>query len=149
MFDLSEQATLQCKAVGGYPPVQNITLMKNDQVILNRTSDKITYTTSEGLPRNMYGLYDCIASNAAGTVSETILLQNKGDHQKLALHSVIATSKTVCCKSSCNHLIIVISVLCISLAPLTLLIHFDNCNQGNVSPRSYTCQEALHVICLS
>ena len=83
VFDFSEQATLRCKAVGGYPPVRNITLMKNNQVILNRASDKITYTTSGGLPRNLYGLYDCIASNTAGTVSETILLQNKGDQQKL------------------------------------------------------------------
>ena len=149
VFDSSEQATLQCKAVGGYPPVRNLTVMKNDQVILNRASDKITYTTSGGLPRNVYGLYDCIASNTAGTVSETILLQNKGDQHKPALHLVIDTNKRICCKSSCYHLMIIISVLCVSLAPFMLLIHFDNCNQWNVSSRSIMHMSRSTVVCLS
>ena len=83
VFDSSKEATLQCSAVGGYPPVHNLTLIKNGQVILNKAYDEISYTTHGGLPINVYGLYDCFVSNVAGTVSETILLQHIGDHQSL------------------------------------------------------------------
>ena len=78
VFDSSEEATLQCTAVGGYPPDNSISLIKNGQVILNRASDVITYTTSGGLPKNVYGIYKCIVSTTAGTVSKTLLLQQKG-----------------------------------------------------------------------
>ena len=78
VFDSSEEATLQCTAIGGYPPKQNMSFVKNGQVLLTRISDEITYTTSVGLPSKVYGLYDCIVSGAAGTSSETILLQHKG-----------------------------------------------------------------------
>ena len=79
VFDSSEEATLQCTDVSGYPPVSNISLIKNGKVIVHRASDEIAYTTSGGLPRNVYGIYDCTGSNIAGTASETILLQHKGD----------------------------------------------------------------------
>ena len=96
VFDSNGEATLQCTAVGGYPPVHDITLVKNGQVILNKASDEVTYTTSGGLPRNVYGLYDCIASNIAGTVSETVLLQHKGDkHAKPACAAIGGVQKTV------------------------------------------------------
>ena len=78
VFESKEEATLQCAAGGGYPPIHNISLVKNGQVILNRISDKVTYTTSGGLPRNVYGLYECIVNNTAGTSTQTILLQHKG-----------------------------------------------------------------------
>ena len=74
VFDLKEEATLQCNAVGGYPPIRNISLMKNGQVILNRVSDKITYTISGGLPKNVYGLYECNVNNTATISSQAILL---------------------------------------------------------------------------
>ena len=83
VFDFQENATLQCTAVGGDPAIHNMSLMKNDQVLCNKASDKITYTTSGGLPKSVYGLYDCNVSNASGTVLESnaILLQHKGDQQ--------------------------------------------------------------------
>ena len=74
----NEEATLQCTAGGGYPLIHNISLVKNGEVIVNQNSDKITYTTSGGLPRRVYGLYYCIVNNTAGTVTQRILLQNKG-----------------------------------------------------------------------
>ena len=78
VFDSTQEATLQCTAVGGYPPIHNISLIKNGQVILNKVSDEVIFTTSGGLPRNVYGLYDCIVNNTVGTSSKTILLQHKG-----------------------------------------------------------------------
>ena len=78
MFDLEEEATLQCTADGGYPPIHNISLVKNGQVILNRVMDEVTYKTSRGLPRKVYGSYECIVNNTAETSSRTILLQHKG-----------------------------------------------------------------------
>ena len=82
VFDLQEDATLQCTAVGGDPAIHNISLVKNDQVLDSKALDEIiTYTTSGGLPRDIYGLYGCNVSNSSGAVLESnvILLQHKGD----------------------------------------------------------------------
>ena len=68
-FDSQEEATLLCTANGGLSAIYNISLIKNDQVIQNESSDELTYTTSVGLPREVYRLYDCNVSNTAGTVS--------------------------------------------------------------------------------
>ena len=78
VFDLQEEATLQCTAAGGYPLVHNMSLVKNGQVTLNSVSNEITYTTNGGLPKDIYGSYVCIVNNTAGTSSRTLLLQHKG-----------------------------------------------------------------------
>ena len=78
VFDTKEEATLHCVAVGGYPPIHNISLVKDGQVILNSFPDEVTYTTSGGLPKEVYGSYNCIVNNTAGASSRTILLQHKG-----------------------------------------------------------------------
>ena len=79
MFDSNEEAILTCTATGGYPPIHNMSLVKNGQVIVNRVSSEITYTTSGGFPIEVYGTYSCIVNNTAGTSSKTILLQHKGE----------------------------------------------------------------------
>ena len=78
IFESTKEATLQCTAVGGYPPIHNISLVKNGMVILNRVSSEVTYTTTGGLPKDVYGLYMCLVNNTAGKSSRTILLQHKG-----------------------------------------------------------------------
>ena len=78
VFDSKEEATLRCTAAVGYPPIHNMSLVKNSHVLLNRVSNEITYTTSGGLPQKVYGSYTCIVNNTAGTSSMTILLQHKG-----------------------------------------------------------------------
>ena len=78
-FDSKEKATLTCTATGGYPPIHNMSLVKNGQVILNRVSNEITYTPHGGFPKEVYGAYSCIVNNTAGTSSRTILLQHKGE----------------------------------------------------------------------
>ena len=78
IFELTEEATLQCTVVGGYPPIHNISLVKNGVVILSRFTSEVKHTTASGLPRDVYGLYTCIVNNTAGTSSKTILLQHKG-----------------------------------------------------------------------
>ena len=79
VFDSQEEATLRCTADGGLPAIYNISLIKNGQVIHNKSSNELTYTTSGGLPRKVYGLYGCNISNTAGTVSESLFLQHKGE----------------------------------------------------------------------
>ena len=79
MFDSKEETTLQCSVTGGSSSIYNISLVKNGQVILNEFSSEISYTTSVGLPKNVYGWYKCIASDTLEMSSEMILLQNKGD----------------------------------------------------------------------
>ena len=78
VFDSKEEATLRCKVAGGYPPIHNMSLVKNGQVIVNRVSSEINYTTSGGLPQKVYGSYSCIVNNTAGISSRAILLQHKG-----------------------------------------------------------------------
>ena len=78
ILESTEEATLQCTAVGGYPPIHNISLVKNGMLILSRVSSEVTYTTAGGLPKDVYGLYMCLVNNTAGTSSRTILLQHKG-----------------------------------------------------------------------
>ena len=80
VFDSKEDATLQCTAAEGYPPIHNMSLVKNGQVVLNEVASEITYTTMGGLPRNVFGLYECVVNNTAGTLSQTILLQHKGQY---------------------------------------------------------------------
>ena len=45
IFESTEEATLQCTALGGYPPIHNISLVKNGMVILSRVSSEVTCTT--------------------------------------------------------------------------------------------------------
>ena len=78
VFELGVKAILKCIAVSGYPPIHNVTLMKNGQVIHESVSKDVVYTTSGGLPKDIYGLYVCIVNNTVETSSMTILLQHKG-----------------------------------------------------------------------
>ena len=65
-------------AAGGYPPIHNISLVNNGQVILNRVLDKVRYTTRGGVPHNTYRLCDSIVNNLAGMSKQAIFLQHKG-----------------------------------------------------------------------
>ena len=114
-FDSQEEATLHCTMVGGYQAVHNISLVKNGQVIRKGSSREITYTTSGGLPRSVYGLYGCTVSNTVGSVSDTVLLQHEGDLQIpshitgaiVSLCYVTDTSRKINCECPSEHLMIV------------------------------------------
>ena len=58
----NENATLVCSATGGYPPITNISLLKNGDVIASAASESTLQVNTADLPPNIshYGLYVCL-----------------------------------------------------------------------------------------
>ena len=54
---------LVCSATGGYPPITNISLLKNGDMMASATSESTLQVNIADLPTNInhYGLYICLS----------------------------------------------------------------------------------------
>ena len=67
--------TLTCTATGGYPPVDSITLYKNNELIMRTSSGALQYNTTTS---SQYGRYQCVIDSVIHTVRKSLLLQEEG-----------------------------------------------------------------------
>ena len=67
--------TLTCTATGGYPPVDSITLYKNNELIMRTSSGALQYNTTTS---SQYGRYECTVDSNIHSVQKTLLLQEEG-----------------------------------------------------------------------
>ena len=72
----TDTTTLTCSATGGYPPVNSITLYKNNELIMRTSSGALQYNTTTSF---QYGRYECVIDSEINTVRRDLLLQEEGN----------------------------------------------------------------------
>ena len=70
--------SLTCTAVGGYPPVKNITLYKNNALLTGTSSSGVHYNTQNRTTSSQYGKYRCLIYTKINVFVSEISLQEKG-----------------------------------------------------------------------
>ena len=71
---------LVCSATGGYPPITNISLLKNGDVIASAASDSTLQVNTADLPPNInrYGLYVCLVDLSGIQLQQSVVLSERG-----------------------------------------------------------------------
>ena len=74
----NEDTNLTCSASKGYPLFHNITLIKNNQVILNSIATEVVLSTSSQMVEK-FGVYKCLVNNSVSVteVAATVLERGK------------------------------------------------------------------------
>ena len=72
---------LVCSATGGYPPITNISLLKNGDVIASAASDSTLQVNTADLPPNInrYGLYVCLVNLSGIPLQQSVVLDKRGN----------------------------------------------------------------------
>ena len=72
---------LVCSATGGYPPITNISLLKNGDVIASAASDSTLQVNTADLPTNInhYGLYVCLVNLSGISLQQSVVLKKRGN----------------------------------------------------------------------
>ena len=72
---------LVCSATGGYPPITNISLLKNGEVIASAASDSTLQVNIADLPPNInhYGLYVCLTNLSGIPLQQSVVLDKRGN----------------------------------------------------------------------
>ena len=74
-----QNAMLVCSATGGYPPITNISLLKNGDVIASAASDSTLQVNTADLPTNInrYGLYICLVNLSGIPLQQSVVLDRR------------------------------------------------------------------------
>ena len=70
----NENAILVCSATGGYPPITNISLLKNGDVVASAGSDSTLQVNTS----RHYGLYTCHANLSGITLQQSVVWKERG-----------------------------------------------------------------------
>ena len=77
-----QNAILVCSATGGYPPITNISLLKNGDVIASSASESTLQVNTADLPTNTninhYGLYVCLVDLSGVPLQKSVMLKKRG-----------------------------------------------------------------------
>ena len=86
----NQNTTLVCSATGGYPPITNISLLKNGQTIASTVGKStVQVNTADVSPNlNHYGLYICLVDLSGIVLQQSVVLKERGID--------IVTVKTLC-----------------------------------------------------
>ena len=71
--------SVTCTAVGGYPPVDSITLYKNNALIMRNSSSGVHYNTQNRTTSSQYGRYRCLIDTKVTVIEKELLLQEEGN----------------------------------------------------------------------
>ena len=77
ILSANEHTNLTCSASKGYPLFHNITLVKNDQVVLNRIANEIVLSTSMQ-PVEKFGVYKCLVNNSVHVTEVAVTVLKRG-----------------------------------------------------------------------
>ena len=82
-------AMLVCSATGGYPPITNITLLKNSDVIASTASESTLQVNAAEIPPNInrYGLYICHVDLSGIPLQQSVVLNKRGNCSAYACSS--------------------------------------------------------------
>ena len=73
---------LVCSATGGYPPITNISLLKNSDVIASTASESTLQVNVADIPPNIsrYGLYICLVDLSGVPLQQSVVLDKRGSY---------------------------------------------------------------------
>ena len=76
----NENTMLVCSATGGYPPITNISLLKNGGVIASAARESTLQVNTADLPPdiNRYGLYVCLVEFSGFPLQQSVVLERRG-----------------------------------------------------------------------
>ena len=76
----NENAILVCSATGGYPPITNISLLKNGDVIASAASDSTLQVNTADIPPNInhIRLYICLMDLSGIPLQQSVVLRENG-----------------------------------------------------------------------
>ena len=82
MNGTNENAALVCSASGGYPPITNISLLKNGDGIASTASESALQVNVADIPPNIsrYGLYICLVELSGVPLQQSVMLNKKGSY---------------------------------------------------------------------
>ena len=72
---------LVCSATGGYPPIRNISLLKNGDVIASTASESTLQVNTADIPPSIsrYGLYVCLVDLSGIPLQKSVVLKKRGN----------------------------------------------------------------------
>ena len=75
----NENTMLVCSATGGYPPITNISLLKNGGVIASAASESTLQVNTVDIPPNVsrYGLYVCLVDLSGILLQQSVVLDKR------------------------------------------------------------------------
>ena len=78
----NENAMVVCSATGGYPPITNISLLKNGDVIASTASESTLQVNTADLPPNInhYGLYVCLVDLSGIPLQQSVVHIKRGSY---------------------------------------------------------------------
>ena len=78
----NENAALVCSVTGGYPPITNISLLKNGDVIASTARESTLQVNTADLPPSIscYGLYICLVDLSGVPLQQSVMLNKKGSY---------------------------------------------------------------------
>ena len=77
-----QNAIVVCSATGGYPPITNISLLKNGDVIASSASESTLQVNTADIPTNInhYGLYVCRVDLSGIPLQQSVILDKRGSY---------------------------------------------------------------------
>ena len=93
----NENAMVVCSASGGYPPITNISLHKNGDVIASTASESTLQVNAADIPPSIsrYGLYICLLELSGVPLQQSVMLNKKGSYNVTGFADLIILVMTL------------------------------------------------------
>ena len=77
-----QNAMLVCSATGGYPPITNISLLKNGDVIASSASESTLQVNTADISPNInhYGQYVCLVDLSRIPLQQSVVVDKRGSY---------------------------------------------------------------------
>ena len=74
----NQNTTVVCSATGGYPPITNISLLKNGNVVASTASESRLQVNAADVGSNHFGLYVCLVNLSGVAIQQNVVLKERG-----------------------------------------------------------------------
>jgi len=75
---VNQNTTVVCSATGGYPPITNISLLKNNRVIATTASESRLQVNAADILSNHFGLYICLVNLSGVAIQRSVVVKERG-----------------------------------------------------------------------
>ena len=74
----NQNTTVVCSATGGYPPITNLSLLKNGNVVASTASESRLQVNTADVASNHFGLYICLVNLSGVAIQQSVVLKERG-----------------------------------------------------------------------
>ena len=74
----NQNTSVVCSATGGYPPIANISLLKNGNVVTSTATESRLQVNTADIASNHFGLYVCLVNLSGVTLQQNVVLKERG-----------------------------------------------------------------------